>query len=115
MVFLSSCGVMTLLGAWECRGWVSSGVRTVRSAMRLLAGPGARLLAERQAEAGAGGHQHAAIADLDAFVEQRLEPFEMLDPGLARVSRGEVDVQFHGEVRREHQARMLGLRGDLQE
>ncbi|MFL9827667.1 hypothetical protein [Rhodoplanes sp. SY1] len=39
---------------------------------RVQAGPGARLVAER--EAGPGRHRHAAVADLAALPEQRLRP-----------------------------------------
>jgi hypothetical protein len=44
-----------------------------------------------------------------------IEPFEMLDPRFARICRGQVDVQFHREVRRDRQPRMVGEGGHLQE
>ncbi len=39
----------------------------------------------------------------------------MLDPGLVRVRRGQVQVDLHREVRRQAQPRLVGQRHDLQE
>src|SRR5690606_907340 len=73
--------------------------------------PGPRLLAHGDAEAGPVGQVHAPVADLEPFVEQRVEPVEVLDPRLDRVGRREVDVDLHREVRRELQVAVLGERG----
>src|SRR3546814_8327741 len=58
---------------------------------------------------------HAAVADLEPLVENRLQPFEVLHPGLARIGRGQVQVDLHDEVRREAEAVMLRQGADLQE
>ena len=43
------------------------------------------------------------------------EPLEVLDPRLARVGRGQVQVDLHREVRRELQTGLVGQRGQPQE
>eukprot|EP01022_Parablepharisma_sp_SALTPOND_P000588 TRINITY_DN1031_c0_g2_i1.p1 TRINITY_DN1031_c0_g2~~TRINITY_DN1031_c0_g2_i1.p1 ORF type:complete len:1767 (+),score=728.11 TRINITY_DN1031_c0_g2_i1:17998-23298(+) len=80
-----------------------------------LAGPGAGLLGQGQAQAGTGRHQHAALLQLQPFMEQRLQPLEVLHPGLGRIGCCQVYVQLHGEVRRQHQPGMAGQPGHLQE
>ena len=64
---------------------------------------------------GALGHDHAALAGLEALVEERVEPLEVLDPGLARVGRREVEVDLHREVGCELETRVVGERGEPQE
>ncbi len=56
-----------------------------------------------------------AVADLDALVEQWIEPLEVLDPRLGGVGGGEVQVDFHRIVRRQCQAGVGGQRRELQE
>ena len=48
-----------------------------------------------------------AVRDLDALVEQRLQPFEMLYPRLLGVGGGQVNVQLHGKVWGQHQPGVL--------
>jgi len=57
---------------------------------------------------------HPAVAGLEALVEQRVQPVEVLDPGLVRVGRGQVHVRLHREVRRELQVRVVGQGRELQ-
>src|SRR6478752_1784292 len=98
-----------------------SAVRFRLMASRLLAefhrlcGPGARLLAEGNAQPGAVRDQHAAVLGFEALVEQGIEPVEVFHPGLARVGGGEVEVDFHGEVRGEAKSALVGQGGQAQE
>ena len=78
-----------------------------------FAGPGFRLFAQRDTEAGPRRHQHPSVLDLEALVEQWFEPVEVLDPRLARISGSQMHVQLHREMRREHQTGVLGERGDF--
>jgi hypothetical protein len=64
------------------------------------------LLAQAQAQARPRGHLHAAAARSRALVEQRLQPVEVFDPGLGGVGGGQVHMQLHREVRRQHQPGM---------
>ena len=81
----------------------------------LLPRPGARLLADAHAHSGPVRHQHASLRNLEPLVEQRLQPFEMLHPGLARIGGGQMHVEFHREVRGEQQSGIVGLPRDFDE
>src|SRR3954447_1880628 len=80
-----------------------------------LLGERPHLLAEREAEPGPVGNPDPAVADLDALVEQRVEPLEVFDPRLGGVRRREVQVDLHRVVRRQGQACMRRQRRELQE
>ena len=73
-----------------------------------LLGEGPHPLAEREAEAGPVGQPHPAVADLDALVEERVEPLEVLDPRLGGVRRGQVQMDLHRIVRRQRQPGVSG-------
>lgn len=69
--------------------------------------PALGLLAEAEAQTGSGRSVAACDPlDLEAFIEKRLEPVEMLDPRLGLVNRAKMHVQFHRKVRAEAQARL---------
>src|SRR3712207_5839103 len=63
--------------------------------------PGAGPVAEGDAQPRPVGDVHAPVAGLQALVEQRVQPVEVLHPRLDRVGRGQVGVDLHGEVRRQ--------------
>src|SRR5687767_13939858 len=69
--------------------------------LRAVLRPPARLLAQAESQARRGGQVHAPALQLEALVEERLQPVEVLEPRLARIGRGEVQVDLHREVGRE--------------
>src|SRR4051794_39671995 len=66
--------------------------RSSRTELRALLRERAHLVAERDAQARSVRHPDPAVADLHALVEQRVEPFEVLDPRLGGIRRGEVQM-----------------------
>ena len=60
------------------------------------------------------GHEHTSISQLEALVEQGLQPVEVLDPCLARLRRRQVQVQLHGEVGRDWHPGLIRQRGHFQ-
>src|SRR5471030_903842 len=86
-----------------------------RTERRRVLGPCTRLIAETEAEAWAIRHVHAAVAQLETFIEHWLKPFEVLEPRFARIRGGEMQVNLHREVRREAEALEVGQAHDLQE
>ena len=55
---------------------------------------------------------NAAVMNVEALVEQRRQPVEVLDPRLPGVGRCQVGVDLHGEVRRHVHVALVGERRD---
>src|SRR5471032_3633476 len=86
-----------------------------RTERRRVLGPSTRLITETESEAWAIRHVHAAVAQLETFIEHWLKPFEVLEPRFTRIRGGEMEVNLHREVRREAEALEVGQAHDLQE
>lgn len=54
------------------------------------------------------GQGVSALAGLQALVEKRREPLELLNPGNRRISCRQMHMQLHGEMRCQHHTRLLG-------
>src|SRR5688572_6059485 len=83
--------------------------------LRAVLRPPAGLLAQAEPQAGRGRKVHAAAVELQALVEERLQPIEVLEPRLARVGRGEVQVDLHREMGCQLEAAQVRELHDLQE
>src|SRR5690606_40991431 len=69
---------------------------------------GAGPAGEGDPEAGPGRDVHPAVPDRQPFLEKRIEPVEMLDPRLAGISGGQMQVYLHREMRGESQMAVVG-------
>ena len=72
---------------------------------RRLHRPGPHRVAEREPEPCALRQPHAAVANVDALVEEWVQPLEVLDPRLGRIRRGQMQMDLHRVVRCERQIR----------
>src|SRR2546425_12898059 len=69
--------------------------------------PLSRARGEREAESRTIGHDDLSVAELDALLEQRIEPVEPLHPAFARLACREVDVKLRREMRRDRYAELV--------
>ncbi len=61
--------------------------------------PFLRLLRERKTKTWTLGDDHAPIADLQAFIEEGIQPIEVFDPWIEFVGGGEMKMNLHREMR----------------
>ena len=58
---------------------------------------------------------HPAVLNLQPLVEQRVQPVEVFNPGFDRIGGGQVQVDFHREVRCQLEVLGLSQRGEFEE
>ncbi len=78
-------------------------------------GEGSHPVAEGEAKTRPVGQPHPPVADLDALVEERVEPLEVLDPRLGGVRGGQVQMDLHRVVRRQGKPGVRGQRREPKE
>src|SRR5688572_24086145 len=78
----------------RCRSRRSSPARPLRAPAVLAAvhRPGDCLFAQGDAQPRPVRDNHPAVADLEVFAEERVQPVEVLDPGFVRVGGREMEV-----------------------